>query len=119
MSKALLKRLPLIVAALGALFLWQGGFGLWPVERTITFKLWGDMGSVREIDVQLYDVEELLEREVLSLPSGAMTEPSTKLSLKAGTYSARVMVTRADGGAPEVHTHELVLDNASTVFTVP
>lgn len=113
------KRLPLVLVALAGVFLWRGGFGLLPVERTITWKLWGDFATIRRVEVQLYDGEELLKREQHELPSGAGFEPTSRLSLRKGDYRGLVMVWRVDAGAPEVHEEKVPVDEGSTVLTVP
>lgn len=113
------KRLPLVLVALLGVFFWRGGFGLLPVERQITWKLWGDFGSIRRVEVQLYDGEELLKREQLELPGGAGFEPTSKLPLRKGTYRGLVMVWRADAGSPEVREEQLQVDAETAVLTVP
>lgn len=113
------KRLPLVLVALAGVFFWRGGFGLLPVERTITWRLWGDFASIRRVELQLYDGEELLKREQLELPSGAGFEPTSSLALRKGEYRGIVMVWRADAGTPEVHEEKLRLDETSGAFTVP
>ena len=113
------KRLPLLLVLLAGVFLWRGGFGLLPIEREITWRLWGDFASIRRVEVQLYDGEELLKREQLELPNGAGFEPTSRVPLKKGTYRGLVMVWRADGGAPEVHDERVQIDASSPVVTVP
>ncbi len=113
------KRLPLVLVALAGVFLWRGGFGLLPVERELTWKLWGDFGTIRRVELQLYQGDELLQRTQLELPSGAGFEPTTKVTLRKGAYRGLVMLYRADAGAPEVHEHQVHVDESTSVFTVP
>jgi hypothetical protein len=112
------KRLLLLVPLGLALFLWQGGLSLFPVERTITWHLWGDFRSIRRAELQLYRGEELFKREQLEFPHGAMSEPSSKLSLKGGTYRALMMIWR-DGNDAEVKDILFVVDSSATHFTIP
>ncbi|MBL8950983.1 MAG: hypothetical protein JNK82_09420 [Myxococcaceae bacterium] len=109
----------MILAALAGLFLWRGGLGLFPVEREITWHLWGDFATIRQIEVQLYDGDQLLKREQLSTPTGAGFEPTSKLQLKEGDYRGLVMIWRADAGAAEVHEHVVHVDDTSGTVTVP
>ncbi len=113
------KRLPIILAALAGLYLWRGGLGLFPVEREITWHLWGDFATIRQVDVQLYDGEQLLKRQRLTTPNGATAEPSSKLQLKRGDYRSLVMLWRADAGSPEIREQALHVDEFSSTFTVP
>jgi hypothetical protein len=118
-KKALIKRAPLLLLLLGVLFVWQGGFGLWPVERTLTWRLWGDYGSIRRVDVQLYDGDVLLTRADLSFPNGVMYEPTMKVALKKGRYPAKVLVWRAGAENPEIRSIEVVADATTTALTAP
>ena len=119
MSPALKKRAPLLLLLLGVLFVWQGGFGLWPVERTITWKLWGDYASIRRVDVQLYEGDVLLTRADLNFPTGVTFEPTTKVALRSGRYPVKVMIWRSGATNPEVRSEELVADATSSALTAP
>lgn len=110
------KRLPLVLVALLGVFLWRGGFGLLPVERTISWKLWGEFSSIRRVELQLYQGEALLQRTVLEPPTG---EPTTKISLKQGTCRGLMMIYRADAGSPEVRDEKVLIDGDSSVVTIP
>jgi hypothetical protein len=117
--QALIKRAPLLLLLLGVLFVWQGGFGLWPVERAITWRLWGAYGSIRRVDIQVYDGSQLLSRTQLEYPNGVMMDPTTKVSLKQGHYQAKVFVWRAGSESPEVHSEDVTVDANSRLLTVP
>jgi hypothetical protein len=113
------RMLPVVLFALLGAYLWRGGFGLLPVERTITWRLWGDFASIRRVDVQLYQGDELLEHVQLETQRGATFEPTTRLALRKGTYRGLVMIWRDTGGAPEVHDEKLMVDEDSPALTVP
>jgi hypothetical protein len=113
------RMLPVVLVALLGAYLWRGGFGLLPVERELTFRLWGDFAAIRRVETQLYDGETLLERSQLETANGATFEPTVKLALKKGTYRGLVMIWRADAGTPEVREEKLVVDEDSPSLTVP
>ena len=100
------------------LFLWQGGLSLFPVERTITWRLWGDFRSIRRAELQLYRDGELLKREQLEFPNGATFEPSSKLNLKGGNYRALMMIWR-DGKEAEVKDLLFAVDATATHLSIP
>lgn len=112
------KRLLLLVPLGLALFLWQGGLSLFPVERTITWNLGGDFRSIRRAELQLYRDGELLKREQLEFPDGATFEPSSKLSLKGGSYRALVMIWR-NGEDVEVKDVLFSVDATGTQLAIP
>ena len=113
------KRLPLVLLAIAGVFLWRGGFGLLPVERTLTWKLWGDFATIRRVELQLYQGDALLKREQLELPGGLTFEPTSKLTLRQGDYRGLLMLWRADAGSPEVREEKIAIDEGSGAFTVP
>jgi hypothetical protein len=117
--QALIKRAPLLLLLLGVLFVWQGGFGLWPVERSITWKLWGDYGSIRRVDIQVYEGDAVLSRAQLEYPNGVMMDPSTKVFLKQGQYAAKVFVWRAGAENPEVRSETVTVDANTGALVVP
>ena len=102
----------LLVLGLGT-WLWRGGLGLLPVERSVVFPL--PRGDVSRVDVQLYDGDALLARSEIVQP---VAEPSLKLSLKAGEYRAIEILYRADGGS-EARERKLVADDDSAQLIVP
>jgi hypothetical protein len=105
------KRLPLVVVAVLGVFLWRGGLGLLPVERTI---VWTVPAGVEHADLQLYDGDTLLARQELKDPR---VEPVMKLSLRKGTYRGLVLLT-VDGGI-QSRDVPVVLDEMTSVVTVP
>lgn len=105
------KRLPLVVVAIAGIFLWRGGFGLLPVERTI---VWSIPRGVEHADLQLYDGDELLARQVLKAPS---VDGVMKLSLRKGAYRGLMLLTR-DGGSVS-RDLPVAVDEMSPVVTVP
>jgi hypothetical protein len=111
------KRLPLLLFAAVGLWVWQGGAGFFPSERQLSWRYPGDYGSIRRAELQLWDGDTLLKREELSYPQGVTLEPTRPLALKAGTYGSKVLIWRADGGAPEVREATLQVDGQSA-FTI-
>jgi hypothetical protein len=107
---------PLLVAFAIAAIAWQVGW--WPVERTITWKLWGEYAKIRRVEVQLYEGDTLLKSEELLFPEGATFDPSSRLHLSRGNYETRVMIWRG-ADAPEVHSGHLEIDATSTELLVP
>jgi hypothetical protein len=112
---------PLVLVGLVALgaFFWRGGLGLLPVERTLVWKVRGEFGSIRRVELQLYDGEKLLKREELQTPSGLTLEPTQKLLLGRGTYTARVLVWREKAAEPEASAVELEVGDAEVVTIEP
>lgn len=96
----LLVRLPLIVALLLGAWLWNGGLGLLPTERELTWKLGGAYGTIRKIELQVWDGDELLLREERSYTGGVTADPQQKLSLKRGEYTAKAVVWRQGAMEP-------------------
>jgi hypothetical protein len=112
---------PLVLVGLVALgaFFWRGGLGLLPVERTLVWKVRGDFGSIRRVELQLYDGEKLLKREDLKTPSGLTLEPTQKLMLGRGKYNARLLVWREKAAEPEASAVELEVGDADVVTVEP
>jgi hypothetical protein len=90
-----LKRLiPLAIVLLGGLFLWRtGGFGFFPVDRTVIFRLPVSYGEVRRLELQIWDDAELLKREEFTYAAGIVGEPTIKVPLGSGTHRAIATAT--------------------------
>ena len=56
-------RLPFLLVAAVGIFFWQGGLGLFPAERELIWRVPGPYSTVRKVEVQVYDGDELLKRE--------------------------------------------------------
>lgn len=112
------KRLgPLLLVgfvALGA-FLWKGGGDLLPAERVLFWKVPGDYASIRRLELQLYRGETLLKREELKTPAGLSEQPSQKVVLRRGRYTARMLVWREGAVEPQAHSTQLEVGDAETV----
>ena len=104
----------LVLAGLGA-FLWKGGFGLLPTERLLAWKVRGDFATIRRLELQLYDGETLIKREELKTPTGLSLEPTQKLVLGKGRYTARMLVWREKAAEPESTSSEVVVDDAEAI----
>ncbi|MBX7116697.1 MAG: hypothetical protein K1X64_20395 [Myxococcaceae bacterium] len=115
----LLVRLPLIVALILGAWLWKGGFGLLPADRELTWKLGGDYASIRRVELQVWDGQEMLTREEFSMPKGAMNDPSQKLSLRKGEYNAKIFVWRDGVEAPAVRAGAFYVGDEKTVTVNP
>lgn len=101
MRSFLLKRLPLLLFALLGIWLWQGGAGFFPTERELTWRLWGEYGQIRKVELQLWQGDSLVKREELSYPTGVTFEPTQKVPLSPGQYAAKVFIWRAAAAQPE------------------
>lgn len=111
----LLVRLPLIIALLLGAWLWKGGFGVLPTDRELTWKLGGEYASIRKAELQVWEGQTLLTREELSMPKGAMADPTQKLSLRKGTYTAKVFVWREGEAAPHAWSSSFQVGDAPGV----
>ncbi|MBI3183189.1 MAG: hypothetical protein HYZ28_13715 [Myxococcales bacterium] len=110
------KRLPLLLVALVGLWLWKGGGGLFPTGRELVYELPID-STIREVEIQLWDGEELLKREAISFADGPAPSVVQKLPLKEGEYLARVFIRRRDAGSPEAFSRKVHVGDAETVVT--
>lgn len=115
----LLVRLPLIIALVLGAWLWKGGLGLLPSERDLTWKLGGDYASIRRVELQVWDGAEMLTREELAMPKGAMADPSQKLPLRQGEYSAKIFVWREGKESPAVRAGAFYVGDDKTVTVNP
>jgi hypothetical protein len=105
-------------AALGA-FLWKGGLGLLPTERTLVWKIPGEFASIRRVELQLYRGEVLLQREDLKTPHGLGEEPTQKVLLRAGKYRARWLMWREGSPEPVVRAAEVEVGDAEALVVQP
>lgn len=96
MKSGLWRRLPVLLVVLLGAFLWRGGFGLLPFERTVVFRLPASYAQVRELELQLWEDGELLKREVRTVANGLTAEPQMKLTLGRGAH--RAVVTWKEAG---------------------
>lgn len=89
------KRLiPLAIVLLGGLFLWRtGGLGLFPIDRTVIFRLPVSYGEVRRLELQIWNDAELLKREEFTYAAGIVGEPTIKIPLGSGTHRAIATAT--------------------------
>lgn len=110
------KRLPLILIGVLGIWLWQGGGGLVSVERTLVWKIPGAYASVRKVEAQLWQGDELLTRFELETPAGLTLDPERKLTLKRGRYRSELLVWREGETAPEIRRVEIEIDEAPTIL---
>ena len=83
----LVRRLPfLLVVALGLLF-WRTGY--LPHSRTLVWRMPADR-SIREVEIQLYQGEDLFKRETFELPQGPQGDLVEHVSL--GRKAVRELV---------------------------
>lgn len=109
------QRAPLVVVVLVGFFLWQGGLGLLPTERTVIWKLPVGASALRQADLQLWKGEVLLKRVELELPNGLSDDPTWKLLLRPGRYPVKAFL-RSEGEPPRALVQELIVgDDAQVV----
>ena len=111
----LLRRLPLIAVVVGGLWLWQGGGGFVAVPHTLVWKVPGSYGSIRKVDLQLWDGERLLLRSELETPKGLSLDPERTLTLKRGRYRSELVVWREGSEPPEVSRVMIEVDSETTI----
>lgn len=109
------KRLPLIVLGLFGFWLWQGGGGIVSTEHTLVWKVAGAYASVRKVEAQLWDGEELLTRLELETPNGLNLDPERRLTLKRGSYRSELLVWREGSANPEIRRVEVSVGSEPTV----
>ena len=93
----LVKRLPFLILVAVGLLIWRTGY--LPHQRDLVFDVPQDP-TIREIDVQIYQGDDLIKRETFFLPNGPQGSLESHLSIGRGHYSVRTWVKR-DGRAPE------------------
>jgi len=98
----LLRRVPVLLVAAVGIWLWRGGGGWVPTERTVSFRF-GPGAPPARVDVQLYDAEGhlLAQQERAVRPGEPLAELSLKVQARPGTLQARIFRWRAPGSAPE------------------
>ncbi len=109
------KRFPLIVLGVFGIWLWQGGAGVVSTEHTLVWKIPGAYGSVRRVEVQLWEGDELLTRFELQTPQGLSLDPQRQLTLKRGPYRSELLVWREGSPSPEVKRATVEVGSDPTV----
>ncbi len=96
------KRLPFVVVGVVGLWFWQGGGGVVSTEHTIVWKVPGAYATVKKVEAQLWEGDELLTRFELETPAGLSMDPERALTLKRGKYRSELLVWRDVAAAPEI-----------------
>lgn len=96
------KRWPLILIGVVGIFLWQGTGGLVAVEHTIVWKVPSPSATVRKVEAQLWQGDDLLTRFEIETPNGVTLDPERKLTLPRGAYRSELLVWREGATEPEV-----------------
>lgn len=105
------KRLPfLLIVAVGLLF-WKSGY--MPKDRTLVWDLPND-ASIRQVEVQVYQGNELLKREQFFFDHGPTAKVEEHLKLGRGDYQVILLFERA-GKPQEVHQLPLHLGSEEVV----
>ena len=107
-----LKRLPLVFVVVAGVWLYRGGGGLFPTERRLIWQV-SEPESVRALEIQIYDGDELLKREQLSRGEHEVVQ---QLPLKPGLYQARVFVVR-DGDRRESSSQTIEVGDQRTIIS--
>jgi len=98
----------LLPLALGGLWLWQGGGGLFASTRTFTCTV-EEMRPMVQAEIQLWREEVLLLQTVLKKPhSRSWTQ---EVQLKPGRHWVQLLTWSAEGEAPRVHKQWLDVGN--------
>jgi hypothetical protein len=111
------KRLPLILFVMVGVWLWRGGAGLFAIERELVWQLPGDLSTIRAVEIQVWDGNDLLKREELSFPAGVKMDVVQKLPLRAGSYQAKVFISRDGSATSEPFHRELRVEESEVVVT--
>lgn len=96
------KRLPLIALGLVGIWFWQGGGGVVSTEHTIVWKVPGAYATVKKVEAQLWEGDELVTRFELETPAGLSMDPERALTLKRGKYRSELLVWRDGSNGPEI-----------------
>lgn len=101
---ALRQRAPLLLILVVGLLAWRGGFGFFPFERTVVLRLPTAYADVRSIEVQIWNAEGLLKRQITDTPQGLQDDPRVQIALRRGEHRAFALTTglRSDGGSWQV-----------------
>ena len=91
MKSGLWKRLPVLLFVAAGIFLWKGGLGLLPTDRTVIFRLPASYADVRQLKLEVWEDGALLKRSELNLPKGLSTEPQMTVPLAKGPHHAVAM----------------------------
>ena len=122
-ARGLLRRFPVLVVAALGLWLWQGGGGLVPTGRTVSFRFAPGGAQPLRVEVQLYDASEhLLTGQTRTLrPGEALTELSLEVQSRPGALQARIFRWRTPAGPPEALWLEVPVqgNEAAVVVDVP
>jgi hypothetical protein len=105
-KKAIGRLFPIAVIGVG-LFFWKGGLGLFATDRELIWRVPGPYSTVRKVEVQIYDGDELLKREEWMLPSGLSVDPTDKVRLKEGAYLTNLLVWREGKADAEAYRIKL------------
>jgi len=114
-KSGLWKRLPLLLFVGLGIFLWRGGFGLLPVDRTVVFRLPAPYGQLRELELEIWEGKELLKQSQLLLPNGLTAEPQMTVPLSRGPHRAVARWKVSGQDAPQVWTRDFDPGTAETV----
>ena len=106
MKKVIGRLIPIAVIGVG-LFFWKGGLGVFATDRELIWRVPGPYSTVRRVEVQIYDGDELLKREEWMLPSGLTVDPTDKVRLKEGAYTTNLFVWRE--GVAEAEAYRITL----------
>ena len=109
------KRLPLILLGLLGIWMWQGGGGLVSTEHTLVWKIPGAYASVRKVEAQLWDADELLLRFELETPTGLNLDPERKVVLKRGRYRSELLVWREGSREPQTRRTQVEVGAEPTI----
>jgi hypothetical protein len=88
------QRLPLFGFLALGFVLWRSGFGVFAMERNLTWRLPVPHSQVQELELQVWDDQALLQRQIFPT-SGLAAEPTTKLPLVRGPHRAIALVKLA------------------------
>jgi len=116
--KVLARVVPLLLVAVG-IFLWQGHLGVFAAERELIWRVPGPYSTVRSVEVQIYDGDELLKREEWKLPNGLQLDPTDKVQLKEGVYQTNLIVGRDGKEQPEAYRIPLRIEGKGPFVLKP
>jgi len=85
------KRLPFLLLVAVGVLIWRTGY--MPKDRTLVWDL-PDDASIRQVEVQLYEGEDLLKREQFFFPDGPRAKVEEHVKLGRGDYQVRFVFER-------------------------